>query len=404
MPDFKLISADSHLVEPGAAFERVQKEYGDRAPRMMKDPPGVPKGTWLVTEGLAPMGVSHFFIGLVMQKPEGVSNMDSSVFAVADFNEKFEWKDYPEGWDPAARLRAQDRDSVEAEILYASPSRFFYGLTDGPFQRAIMNSYNLWLHEFCSQDPKRLIGVPLLSILDIEKSVEDLHEYRRLGFKLVQLPTGIKDSGYYEPSYEPLWRAAAETGMVLTVHTTSIQGVQRTHFEGPRPHDPRTATLGQSNGQAAGLRFVSNLIFSGVFDRYPDLKVVLAEFDVGWVGHVYQLANYQFERESSYDSDRNIHKLRMTDYLDRNVFWTFQDDRAGMLTTEVYGADNYVWASDFPHGVTTWPYSQKTVESNFRGLGQNVTCKIARDNAIRLYGLDLPLSREAGGLRPALSV
>jgi predicted TIM-barrel fold metal-dependent hydrolase len=149
---------------------------------------------------------------------------------------------------------------------------------------------------------------------------------------------------------------------------------------------------------------VSNLIFSGVFDRYPDLKVVLAEFDVGWVGHMYQLANYQFQRESSYDSDRNVHKLQMTDYLNRNVFWTFQDDRAGMLTTEIYGANNYLWASDFPHGVTTWPYSQRTVEANFRGLNQDVMRYIARDSAIKLYGLDLPLWSEAAAPRPAVSV
>lgn len=218
------------------------------------------------------MGVSQFFIGIVMQKPEGVSNMSAEVFQVAGFNDQFRYADFPEGWEPSARLKAQDRDGVEAEVLYASPSRFFYSLTDAPFQRSVLRSYALWLHDFCSAAPERLIGVPLLTILDMEKTVQDIHEYRKLGFKVVQLPTGIKDSGYYDPVYEPMWRAAAETGLILTVHTTSTQGVPRPHFEGPRPHDPKTATLGQSNGQAAGLRFVSNLIFSGVFHRYPDLK------------------------------------------------------------------------------------------------------------------------------------
>ncbi len=388
MPDFKLISADSHLVEPPGAFERVRKEYGDRAPRIVKDPPGVTPGMWLVTEGMAPIGVSHFFIGLVMEKPEGVSNMSPDAFEVAEFNARFRYEDYPEGWEPSARTRAEDRDGVEAEILYASPSRFFYGLTDAPFQHAILHSYNLWLHEFCSADPKRLIGVPLLGILDMEQTVRDIHEYRKLGFRVAQIPTGIKDSGYYDPIYEPMWRAAAETGLVLTVHTTTTQGVQRTHFEGPREHDPRTATLGHANGQNAGLRFISNLIFSGVFDRHPELKVVLAEFDIGWVGHVYQLANYQFDRSSSYDRDRNIHKRPITDYLDGNVYWTFQDDRAGALTTEIYGANNYLWASDFPHGVTTWPYSQKTLDSNFRGINPAVKRRIGRENAVKVFGLD----------------
>ncbi|HTE85580.1 MAG TPA: amidohydrolase family protein [Dehalococcoidia bacterium] len=390
MADFQLISADSHLVEPEAAWERVQKEYGERAPRVVRDPPGVPKGTWLITEGLPPLGVSHFFIGLVIDKPEGVSSMETEKFGkVAGFNDAFRWEHYPEGWDPAARLRAQDRDGVEAEVLYASPARFFYGLTDASFQRAILRSYNAWLHDFCSYNPRRLIGVPLLTILDMDKTVDDIYELAKLGFSVAQIPTGIKDSGYYEPVYEPLWRAAAETGLVLSVHTTSTQGEQRRHFEGPRQVDPWTVALGHANLEAAAQRFMGHLVFSGVFDRYPSLKVVLAEFDVGWIAHTYQLANYAVDRSSSYDRDRNVQKLPPTDYLDRNLFFTFQDDRAGILTTEVFGRNNYLWASDFPHGVTTWPYSQATVDRNFDGIDGDVKRLICRENAIKLYRLNL---------------
>jgi len=390
MADFKLISADSHVVEPEAAWARVQREYGERAPHVVQDPPGVPKGTWLITEGLAPVGVSHFFIGLVIDKPDGISNIETENFAKAEnFNERFRWEDFPEGWDPAARLRAQDRDGVEAEILYASPARFFYGLTDAPFQHAILQSYNTWLHEFCSHDPRRLVGVPLLTILDMDQTVKDVYELAKQGFRLAQIPSAIKDSGYYEPFYEPLWRAAADAGLVLSIHTTSTQGQARTHFEGPREVDPRTVPLGHARLEDTAQRFMGHLIFSGVFDRYPGLKVVLAEFDVGWIGHVYQQANYAFDRASSYDRDKNIQKAAPTDYLDQNIFFTFQDDRAGMLTTEVYGRNNYLWASDFPHGVTTWPHSQKTVARNFTGIDASVARKIARENAIKLYRLDL---------------
>jgi predicted TIM-barrel fold metal-dependent hydrolase len=390
MANFKLISADSHVVEPEAAWARVQKQYGDRAPHVVKDPPGLSKGSWLITEGLVPIGVSHFFDGLVFEKPDGISNIETGNFArAAGFNEAFRWEDFPEGWDPAARLRAQDRDGVEAEILYASPARFFYGLTDVPFQRAILQSYNAWLQEFCSHNPKRLVGVPLLTILDMDKAVEDIHALTRQGFKVAQIPSAIKDSGYYEPLYEPLWRAAAETGLVLTIHTTSTQGQPRTHFEGPRDVDPRTVPIGHARLEDTAQRFMGHLIFSGVFDRFPSLKVVMAEFDVGWVGHVYQQANYAFDRSSSYDREKNVQKLAPTEYFNQNLFFTFQDDRAGVLTTEIYGQNNYLWASDFPHGVTTWPYSQKTVERNFLGIDGNVMQKIGRQNAIKLYRLDL---------------
>ncbi|HEX6512164.1 MAG TPA: amidohydrolase family protein, partial [Chloroflexota bacterium] len=239
MADFKLISSDGHVNEPPAAWERVQKEYGDRAPKVVKDPPGVPPGTWLITDGVAPMGVSHFSIGIVADKPEGISSMDLNKWQeTIDFNANYKIEDYPAGWEPSARIKAQDRDGVEAEVLFASPARFFYGLTDAPFQRAIFRSYNAWLHEFCGYNPKRLIGMPLLTILDMEKTVEDIQELAKLGFKVAQIPSGIKDSGYYEPQYEPMWAAAEDAGLVLAIHTTSKQGEQRTHFEGPRPFDP----------------------------------------------------------------------------------------------------------------------------------------------------------------------
>lgn len=393
MADFKLVSADSHVNEPPAAWERVQKEYGDRAPKVVKDPPGVPPGLWLITEGLAPMGVSHFSIGLVASKPGGISSMDLSKWQeTIDFNDKFRMEDFPAGWEPSARLAAQDKDGVEAEVLFASPARFFYGLTDAKFQRAILRSYNAWLHDFCSYDQKRLVGMPLLSILDIEKTVEDIHEYAKLGFKTAQIASGIKGSGYYDDTYEPMWAAAEEVGMVLSIHTSSVQGEQRKHFEGPRPGDPRTASMGYGMRHAIAEQFMGHLVFSGVFDRHPNLKVLLAEFDVGWVGHVYQQVDYEWGRASTYDAERNLNKSLPSEYMKRNMFFTFQDDRSGVLTTPVFGEDNYLWASDFPHGVTTWPYSRDTVARNFEGVAENVKRKVCRDNAIKAFGLDLPLS------------
>ena len=242
----------------GSRTERVRRARSACRPGSTRRP----EGHWLITEGLAPVGVSHFFIGLVIDKPDGISNIETQNFAKAEnFNERFRWEDFPEGWDPAARLRAQDRDGVEAEILYASPARFFYGLTDAPFQHAILQSYNAWLHEFCSHDPRRLVGVPLLTILDMDQTVKDVYELAKQGFRLAQIPSAIKDSGYYEPFYEPLWRAAADAGLVLSIHTTSTQGQARTHFEGPREVDPRTVPLGHARLEDTAQRFMGHLIF-----------------------------------------------------------------------------------------------------------------------------------------------
>ena len=391
MPEFKLISADSHVNEPPEAWARVQKQYGERAPKVVKDPPGVPKGTWLLIDGLPPVGLSHYSKGLVVGKNHGISEVEQEKhLETIRFNENFRYEDYPGGWEPAARLRDQDIDGVAAEILFSSAVRQLYSVADEPFQRAIFRSYNAWLQEFCSHNPERLIGLPILSILDIEHAVADIGEYSKAGFRGVQIPTRIKDSGYYEAKYEPIWAALEETGMIVNVHTSATQGVARKHYEGPRDVDPKKQSLGLANKQAPAQQFLGNLILSGVFDRHPRLKVVCAEFDVGWVANLVQQVDYWFGRASTYDAEKNINKQPPSAYFKSNAFFTYQDDRAGVLTTPVFGADNFLWASDYPHGVTTWPNSQATVERNCAGIDPAVKRKLNRDNVAKLYGLIQP--------------
>lgn len=388
MPEFELISADSHVNEPPEAWARVQKEYGDRAPRVAKDPPGVPKGTWLLIDGLPPVGLSHYSKGMVVSKNQGISEVEQEKhFETIRFNENFRYEDYPGGWEPAARLRDQDIDGVQAEILFSSAVRQLYSITDEPFQRAIFRSYNAWLQEFCSYNPIRLIGLAILSILDVVHTVADIDEYAKRGFRGVQIPTRIRDSGYYEPKYEPMWAALEETGMIVNVHTSATQGIARKHYEGPRDVEPKKQSLGLANKQAPAQQFLGNLILSGVFDRHPKLKVVCAEFDVGWVANLVQQVDYWFGRASTYDAERNINKLAPSTYFKTNAFFTYQDDRAGVLTTPVFGADNFLWASDYPHGVTTWPNSQATVDRNCAGIDPAVKRKLNRDNVAKLYGL-----------------
>jgi predicted TIM-barrel fold metal-dependent hydrolase len=175
--------------------------------------------------------------------------------------------------------------------------------------------------------------------------------------------------------------------MVINVHTSATQGVARTHYEGPREVEPRKQSLGFATKQAPAQQFLGNLILSGVFDRHPKLKVVCAEFDVGWVANLVQQVDYWFGRDSTFDADKNINQRSPSEYFKKNVFVTYQDDRAGVLTASVYGEDNFLWASDYPHGVTTWPNSKETVDRNCEGIDPVVKRKLNRENAAKLYRL-----------------
>src|SRR5579884_2229831 len=132
MLDFQLIDADAHVAEHPDAWARVQREYGDRAPHVVEDPPELGKGLWIITDGLQPVRSAYFALGHLVEKPQGIGQVaamdDAEAFRrqVIDFNENFRYEDYPAGWDPASRIKDLDRDGVQAELLFSSPTRFNY--------------------------------------------------------------------------------------------------------------------------------------------------------------------------------------------------------------------------------------------------------------------------------------
>jgi predicted TIM-barrel fold metal-dependent hydrolase len=119
--------------------------------------------------------------------------------------------------------------------------------------------------------------------------------------------------------------------------------------------------------------------------RYPKLKVVSAENDVGWI------ANWAHRLDHVHEmiTGRDRLPLLPSEYVRRNVWGTFQDDPLGPGTWRFFGADNFMWASDFPHTDSTWPESRQWIAKDFAGVPEEVTKKIVFDNAVKLYRMDL---------------
>jgi len=397
MPDFKLISADCHISEPPEAFARVAKEYGDRAPKVVENPQGYGPGLWIIGEGLTPMRSAYFGMGYVIEKPKGrgmsiYANGEHFKKKVQDYLKNFRYEDYPQGWEPSAYLGALDQDGIEAALIFPSWARYNYVQSDAKYQRSIFRSYNEWVLDFAAYSPKRLFPVPMLSILDIDLAIADMKEYIKRGCKTVMIPTTIDGSGYYEDMYEPLWQTAEDLGIPLTVHSGSSQGrAMVSHGDSARKGDPRTYIIHKPVTNAAGAQaaweFVSNLIFSGVFDRHPKLKVACAEFEVGEAASVVHSIDYNYGRVSMLDPEKTINKRWPSEYFFENIYFSFEDDPALVRATGIYGENNFIWGSDFPHHMTTYPLSPQALDASFEGIDPNVARKLARDNAIKLYQL-----------------
>ena len=395
MLDFKLISADCHVAEHPDAWELARREYGDRAPRVVENPQGLGKGLWIMAEGMKPMRSAYFALGYVVDKHrKGESVYENATHfkeIVTTFLEEFRYEDYPQGWEPAAYVAALDRDNIEAAQVFSSWTRINYLQTDAKYQRSVFRAYNEWILEFASYAPKRLFPVPLISILDIDLAVADMREYVKRGCKTVHLPTTIEGDKYYHERYEPLWATATDLDIPLSVHSGSSQGKAHDTFgDQKRAYDPRDYVIRKAHDASAGAgvawEFISNLIFSGVFDRHPSLKVACIEFGVGEAASVFDSIDYLFVREATTDPEKSINKRYPSEYLRENVFFGFEDDPVAVKAATVYGEDNYLWGSDFPHHTTTYPHSTTLLEGFGDGMDPAILRKMGRDNANRLYG------------------
>ena len=280
--------------------------------------------------------------------------------------------------DPVERLKDQDLDGVMAEVLYSSLGIVLLNMKDIELQQACVRVYNDWIAEFCAHEPQRLIGIGLYT-LGALPDVSEVERCASLGLKgVLVLASDTIDASYSDERFDRLWQTCAETGLSISLHKPLVSGMPLT------PAMPTMADL-QIHVIHVVEQCLTRMIYGGVFERFPKLKVVSAENDVGWI------ANWVHRLDHVHTKVANAARLPMqpSDYVRRNVWATFQDDPLGPATWQFFGEHNYMWASDFPHADSTFPHSLKVIEENFAGVPAHITQNIVFANAKRLYSIDI---------------
>src|SRR6266436_1557590 len=170
MAELRVISADSHVMEPADLWQaRLDKKFRDQAPRVVKNENRA--GFSFTAPGMTPFpAAGGFAIG---KSGDELKEHLTKGYEAAR----------PSGWDPAERLKDQDVDGVEAEVLYTTLGMRLFSLEDAALQRACFRAYNDWLAEFCSFNPKRLVGNALVSLEDIGEGIKELERCARIGLR-----------------------------------------------------------------------------------------------------------------------------------------------------------------------------------------------------------------------------
>jgi len=377
----KLISADSHVNEPADLWtKRIDRKFRDRAPRIVDNLPGRPPGSYLVLEDIPPVHVSQ---GLGAGK---------TAEALPQFFQASTYRDARRGgWDPAERLKDMDIDGVEAEVLYTTLGFRQFWLKDAELQRACFQVYNDWLAEYCAYAPRQLTGMALISLYDIREAVRQLRLCRRRGLRGAMIwASPPEERSYADSIYDPFWTEAQELDMPLSLHAVTGMGREsqalRVMGREVKPVDRyiQSVSLGDEVK-----RSLTVLVFSGVLERFPRLKIVSAENEVSWLPFVIQRWDQTFQHyRHLYPSPL---KMRPSEYFSRQIYATFIDDAFGVRNRHQVGVDHVMWSSDYPHTQSTWPHSQDVIARAFAEVPEEEKLKIVRGNVMRLYALELPV-------------
>jgi NAD(P)-dependent dehydrogenase (short-subunit alcohol dehydrogenase family)/predicted TIM-barrel fold metal-dependent hydrolase len=369
--DYPIVDADAHVYEPPDVWQaRVARRLRDRAPWVARTAEG---DVWS-------------FDGGARVRPVGL--MAAAGASWLDFRPAGLTYDAirPGCHEPAARLADMDADGIHAQLLYPSVceegARMFGD--DRELQRACVRAYNEWLLEFCAAGRGRLFGhavVPATGVADAVAEVEWALDRGHRGALLSTFPNGAVEP---TPDDDPFWARAEEAGLPVALHIGSFHEggpVARRRFD-PAAVLPRAAA---SKSGANTVPLVAKLLFSGVLERFPRLRVVLVEANIGWIPALLEQTDDMFLRYRWFTGTVAALPTLPSRLFHRNLWATFMIDTVGVELRHRLNVDHLLWSTDYPHTGTDWPNSRVTITRLFRGVARRgaQNAPRQRENALR---------------------
>jgi predicted TIM-barrel fold metal-dependent hydrolase len=377
MAAYKLISADSHIVEPPDMYAaRIEPKFRDRAPKMerRKTPTGREYDAWMID------GMQVGTLGAVMQAGQRFEDPSQIDFLGV-------WEDVRKGaYDPDAMIAENEEDGVWGSCLQPSQGLFWYRIPDSALLSEICRVYNDWIADFCKPYPERLKAIAMLNVDDVDEGCRELERTKKLGMVGAFIPVSpLPERPYRDPVYDRLWATAQDHDMPLLMHiATNRAGVPGCEF---------TMNIGELTGAGRSttdhwVRYsLGAMLFAGVFDRYPRLKVGSVEHETAWIPHWLKQMDFTYRERPVFTKGwKSAEAMLPSDYWRRNMFVEFMEDDLGIELREHIGVENMLWGSDFPHAESTWPQSKQFLDRIFAGVPEEDRRRITSDNAAKLFG------------------
>jgi predicted TIM-barrel fold metal-dependent hydrolase len=378
-----LISVDDHVLEPPNLWvDRVAAKDRNRAPHMVVE------------------GDSEFWVY------DGKRYPSSGLSAVAGKSkEEFSPEPVtyaemrPGCYDANERLEDMDRAGILASLCFPTVTRFcgqlFMEASDREFGLVCLKAYNDWMiDEWSGAAPGRYIPLILIPMWDPKLAAQEMERCAEKGatafaFSENPAPLGLPTIHDQNRYWDPVMSTASQLGMVACMHVGSSSQVPQI-----APDSPFMANLAWGAVRTSGAML--SWLFSGMFQRFPGLKIALSEGEIGWMPYFLERAEQVLDKQRYWvqrgqqfmdhaTTDVDLDTLNPRELFRGHVFGCFIEDHHGIASIEEIGEDNMMCETDYPHSDSTWPNCIASVKKIIGHLPPETQYKLLRGNAEKLY-------------------
>ncbi|MGO8863036.1 MAG: amidohydrolase family protein [Acidimicrobiales bacterium] len=378
-----LISVDDHVLEPPNVWvDRVATKDRDRAPHMVVEGD---MDFWVYD------GKRYPSSGLSAVAGKSKEEFSPEPVTYAEMR--------PGCYDPVARIEDMDRAGILASLCFPTITRFagqlFMEASDRVFGFTCLQAYNDWMiDEWCAAAPGRYIPLVLIPMWDPALAAKEMERCAAKGatafcFSENPAPLGLPTIHDKDRYWDPVMSTASELEMVACMHVGSSSQVPQI-----APDSPFMANLAWGAIRTSGAML--SWLFSGMFTRFPGLKIALSEGEIGWMPYFLERAEQVIDKQRFWvqrgvtfmehaGTDVDVSTLDIRGLFHDHVFGCFIDDAHGIASIDEIGEDNIMCETDYPHSDSTWPDCIGMVKKRIGHLAPEVQYKILRGNAEKLY-------------------
>ena len=415
--DFATFDCDAHVTEPPLIWERAQDHLTREDLAAMRETIWWDDETQqLIVHGKAGVGIGAPRRGGIPGTMRVISNAGPGVkhdiqraLNVRNLNpktaltqEQVAYLDFDGSYEPHARLKDMDVQGIDQVMIIPTDIDTYPWLLNAVGARAFCRSYNEWAYEFTRANPERLFFAAMLPMQNPEFARREVYRVAELGCR-VALVRPIDAMGNYplQPKYDPVWKAMEETGVVYGMHPFPANGtlkppgyteqhsgaelVRRTIASSGLDH---SFLSNVQNFQAEAALWVTTVLMSGFFDRFPKLRAAVFEASSTWISFLLDECDKNYRL---YRNERTMPKLSKlpSQMFAEHCMTGFEGDEAPPSRFPEFYSDILIWSSDVYHhdGDDAW----RAMETmNAIGLPLGDQAKFLGANARRLYNIQPP--------------